>query len=346
MIAGSLNTVLDEIDRDFDELGRQKARSDLLDKQFDQLDAQLHRYEKLFQLHKKVTGRKEYLRHFEAKRLRIEGARHTTRADLFWDTLDYDQALRAYAQAIQTLRAAIPLARAAGDQKLLASCWNNIGYAEIYSGSPGAGIHSYSRSLKIAERRKDVVYRGLYLLNLGTAYLYIGRPQDSLRYSLQAAELTQRSGRQTWEANALLNVGTAYLALGDQSNARDYLQRAWKKAEEAKDRRSLGRIVYNLALVAARAQDWQEAARWMEQALEWYQQNEEVYSRAEQAVVQHHALSFLRDACLKLNDLEKAERYEVRVAELRSKDPQKQVAYLADPHLNFYKTNREAKKTR
>ncbi|MBI4456070.1 MAG: tetratricopeptide repeat protein [Acidobacteria bacterium] len=331
-----LNTVLDRIDRDFDELGRQKARSDILQEKFTQLNVELTHYEKIFQLHSKATGQQDFRTHFQAKRLRIDGAEHTTRADLLWDRQQYDEAIEGYREAIKKLQAATLLARAVRDQKLVASCLNNIGYAEIFSGNQAEGIRNYSEALKIAEQRNDPIYQGLYLLNVGTFYLYTVKAEESLRYSSQAAETTHKTGRKTWEANALLNLGSAYLALGRNEEAQSYLQKALLKAQEAKDRRSHGRTLFNLALTATRFEQWPEASRLMEETLQWYQDNQKVYSQAEQTVVEYQGLNFLIDIYKKLNQPEKTKYFSSRLSELRTKDPKKLAAYLADPHLNFY----------
>ena len=333
-----LDGVLADIDRDFDELGRQKARSDMLEKKFDQLNADLSRYDELFQIHSKVTGKLRLRTRLRAKRLRIEGAEHTTRADLLWDNLDYDGALREYANAVKSLQSAIPLARSVDDQKLVASCLNNIGYAEIYSGEPERGIGRYFNSLRIADQRRDDVYRGLYLLNLGTAFLYTGKPQDSLQYSVQAVEMTQKTGRKTWEANAFLNLGSAYLSLGRLEEAKGYLEKAWEKSEEANDRRSRGRVLYNQALLAASLGQHGKSAHLMEEALGWYVENEEIYSKAEQTVIQYHALNFLRSAYQRLGDEEKAKHYAAKAKDFVNRDPKKVTAYLSDPHLNAHKS--------
>ena len=157
-----LTTVLGEIDRDFDDMSRQKARSDVLEKRFDQLESALVRYDKVFRLYRQVTGNQKSLRSFQAKALRIEGARHTTRGDLLWDRLEYSQALEEYSSAIAKLQEAIPLARLVEDQKLIGSCLNNIGYAAISKGNEAEGLRNYAEALKLAEHRQDDVYRGLY----------------------------------------------------------------------------------------------------------------------------------------------------------------------------------------
>ncbi|MBI4447199.1 MAG: tetratricopeptide repeat protein [Acidobacteria bacterium] len=342
-LTADLSKLLEDIDRDFDEMGRQKARSDILAKKFDQLKVDLARYETIFQLHAELTGQQTSLKRFQAKKLRIEGAEHTTRADELWDRQEYDEAITEYSEAISKLQHAIPLARLVEDQKLIASCVNNIGYAEIFLGNEAEGLRNYSEALRIAERRQDDLYRGLYALNMGTFYLYTGKPEVSLRYSQLATELNRKSGRKTWEANTLLNLGSAYLSLGRNEEARRHLQMAFQKAQEAKDRRSHGRVLYNLALVAASLDQQDEAARQMEQALQWYRENEEVYSRAEQTVLQYQGMNFLVAVYRKLDNLEKVNLYVNQITELRNQDPQKLAAYLADPHLNFYKW-REFKK--
>jgi len=177
------------------------------------------------------------------------------------------------------------------------------------------------------------------LLNLGTFYLYVGQPEDALRYTLRALEVIQTIGRRTWEANALLNLGSAYTALDQKEEALSYLQKALQMAKDASDRRSHGRTLYNLALITARLGKWEEAADLMAQALQWYQEHEEVYARAERTVARYNGLSFLSSAHKKLNDRENAEHYMGELKIFSAQDPKRLAAYLADPHLNFFKWN-------
>ncbi len=250
-LSEELDQILDDVDRGFDELGRQKARTDILQRMFHELEVELVKSEKVLQVYSRVTGEQSYLSRFQAKRLRIEGAEHTNLADFLWDDLQYDQALEEYSEAIRVLQEAIPLAESAQDYKLVESCLNNIGYAAIYSGDHVDGLNRFSEALEVAEERGDVIHQGQYLLNLGTFYLYVGQPEDSLRYSLRALEVIQTIRRRTWEANALLNLGSAYFALDQKEQASSYLLKASQMAKDAKDRRSHGRTLYNLALITA-----------------------------------------------------------------------------------------------
>ena len=76
-----LTALLDEIDRDFDDMSRQKARSDELEARFERLSAVFVRHEPIFRLHDEVNGRLRLVRRLQAKKLRIEGAEHTNRGD-------------------------------------------------------------------------------------------------------------------------------------------------------------------------------------------------------------------------------------------------------------------------
>ncbi len=334
-----LDQILDDVDRGFDELGRQKARTDILQRMFHELEVELVKSEKVLQVYSRVTGEQSYLSRFQAKRLRIEGAEHTNRADFLWDDLQYDQALEEYSKAIRVLQEAIPLAESAQDYKLVESCLNNIGYAAIYSGDHVDGLNRFSEALEVAEGRGDTIHQGQYLLNLGTFYLYVGQPEDSLRYSLRALEVIQTIRRRTWEANALLNLGSAYFALDQKEQASSYLLKALQMAKDAKDRRSHGRTLYNLALNTARLGQWEGAADLMAQALQWYQDHEEVYARAERTVARYNGLSFLSSAHKRLNDSENAQHYMGELRDLAAQDPKRLAAYLADPHVNFFKWN-------
>ena len=336
-VGEELKKILMDMDRGFDELGRQKARYDILQQKFAQFEATWMPTQEVFRLFSRVVEQPDYFDHFQAKRLRIEGARHTTNADFLWDRQEYNEALEEYSEAIRKLRAAIPLAEAVGNQKLVAACLTNIGYAEIYSGNHTEGLKTYSQALKIAEQREDDVFQGMYLLNLGTFHLYTVQPQEALEFSLQAAEMNRTTGRRTWEANALLNTGAAYLFLRQKEEAHSYLQKALLKAEEAKDLRSHGRILYNLASVSAQFGGGAEAADLMEMALQWYSDYAIVYNQAELTMAQFRGFQFLTRQYQQLGNQEKVTYYRDQSKELLSENPQKLANYLADPHLNFYK---------
>ena len=332
-----LDQILEEMDRGFDELGRQKARYDVLQEKFTQFQTTWMSYEPAFRLYSSVTDHAGYMNHFQAKRLRVEGAGHTTRADHFWDLQDYDRALREYSEGTSKLRAAIPLAESAGNRKLVAACLTNIGYNEIYSGNSAAGLGVYTQALEIAEQRQDEIFQGMYLLNLGTFHLYTMQSEEALEYALRAEEMNARIGRRTWHANALLNVGASYLSLRQLEEADSYLQKALLKSEEAKDRRSHGRILYNLALVQSLLGRTAPAASLMEDALAWYEEYPTVYNEAERTMLQYQGALYLVGTYRKLNNPEKVQSYADQASEVMSRDPQKLAAYLVDPHLNFLK---------
>lgn len=163
--------------------------------------------------------------------------------------------------------------------------------------------------------------------------------------SLVPSQLQGKAGRlsdlttqtDTWEAKALLNLGSAYFALDQKEQASSYLLKALQMAKDAKDRRSHGRTLYNLALITARLGRWEGAADLMAQALQWYQDHEEVYARAERTVARYNGLSFLSSAHKRLNDSENAQHNMGELRDLAAQDPKGLAAYLADPHVNFFK---------
>jgi tetratricopeptide (TPR) repeat protein len=332
-----LDRILEEMDRGFDELGRQKARYDVLHEKFNQFETTWMQYESVFRLFSSVTDHAGYMNHFQAKRLRVEGAGHTTSADHFWDLQDYETAIREYSEGTRKLREAISLAESAGDRKLVAASLTNIGYNEIYSGNSATGLEVYTQALEIAEQRQDEIFQGMYLLNLGTFHLYTMQSEEALEFALRAEEMNAKIGRRTWHANALLNVGVSYLSLRKLEEADSYLQKALLKAEEAKDQRSHGRILYNLALVHSMFGRTSQSASYMEDALEWYAGHPIVYNDAERTMLSYHGALYLARAYRKLNDSEKVQYYADQASELRSRDPQKLATYLVDPHLNYLK---------
>jgi len=112
------------------------------------------------------------------------------------------------------------------------------------------------------------------------------------------------------------------------------------KAAEAKDRRSHGRILFNLALVTTQMGRIEEAARLMEEALDWYSEYNVVYNQAETTLLRYQGVRFLVSSYKKLKNPEKVRHYATQVEELLSENPQKLRTYLEDPHLNFLKWER------
>ena len=99
--------------------------------------------------------------------------------------------------------------------------------------------------------------------------------------------------------------------------AQSYLQKALEKSTEANDRRSRGRVLFNLALLASASGRHSDAASQMEDALKWYENNEDVYSHAEQAVLQYQGLGVLATTYENMAEPEKAKTCEDRVTALR-----------------------------
>src|SRR5581483_8727489 len=99
-----LEAVVQDIDRQFDTLGRFGAVSIYFGPGYGELEASNNRYERLFALYRKLGGDENLYQRFEARRLRVQGANYTNQGEIACgDHLDWAKAQQLYASALDSL---------------------------------------------------------------------------------------------------------------------------------------------------------------------------------------------------------------------------------------------------
>ena len=340
-----LEGVLQEIDQSFDELGRfgatgrhgadsgpafQGMMETLLEKD--------RRYEKLFDVYRRVAGDATLYTRLQARLLRIEGAYHTWRGEyVCGDQLDWEEAQKSYRLALERLEAGFALARQVNDLRVMASAKNNIGSTYIRLIQPEQAIQAYSEGLRYAERMPGDMYRGLVRLNLGNTYVWLGEPGQSYAHLQPALASFKRMGRGTWEANALLTIGNAYLRDQKFSTAWETLTLAVERAKQSGEDKVRGRALLNLGM-AAMALQRKEAIPLMEEALDWFsKQGPEVYVPIEREAVLQDGLMLLSRAAEQAGDAARAEQYKKRFFESVGLDPDRYQTVRSSPCFAIYK---------
>lgn len=248
-----LEETLAQFDQKFDDLGRSGATSgrdvhaDVLEKFLDEV----RRYEKLFDIYRRVSGDGVLLKRVDARILRFEGAYYTAYGeDACGEGLRWAEAEKRYTTAMERLQAGFDLAKEVNDLRLMASAKNNMGSTLIRLVEPEKAIQAYEEGLRYASQLPGEMYKGLVNLNLGNTYVWIGQPETSLHYSESAMASFRKMGRGTWQANAQMNIGNAYIRERKFSTAWESLRVALEMAKQSGEDRVRGRALLNLGMVA------------------------------------------------------------------------------------------------
>lgn len=331
-----LEAAVQDIDREFDILGRFGAVSIYFGPGYGALEASNERYEKLFSLYRRLSGDEELYKRFEARKLRVEGAHLTNQGEIqCGDHLDWSKAQQLYETALQRLNASYKLAEELKDVHLEASAKMNIGSALIRLGKPQEGIQAYNEGLAKADTMASDLYKGLLRLNLGNTYVWLGQPDKSLSYSQAALAIFRKVHRGTWEANALMNLGNGYLRQKDLNNAWNTLQQALEVAKKNGEYRVYGRVLVNLGM-AGLAMKKKEAIPYLEQAVAWYRQDREVYPAIEREVIVQQALQMLSQLAQEVGDKDLQEKYAREYAEAAASAPHSFSELKASPCFAIY----------
>jgi tetratricopeptide (TPR) repeat protein len=331
-----LESVISEIDREFDIVGRFGAVSIYFGPGYGELQASNERYDRLFDLYRRLSGDENLYNRFLARKLRIEGAHLTNQGEIqCGDHLDWGKAQELYQTALERLNASYGLAEELGDVRLQASAKVNIGSTLIRLGKPDDAIAAYNEGIAHADTMPADLYKGLLRLNLGNTYVWLGQPDKSLSYSRDAVAIFRKIGRGTWEANALMNLGNGYLRQKDLSNAWDTLEEALEVARKNGEYRVYGRALLNLGMTGLQM-NRAEAIPYLEEAAEWYRQDREVYPAIEREVIIQEALRILNQFAQQVGDPAMKEKYGKLYADAAAAAPHSYSELKASPCFAIY----------
>lgn len=333
-----LEELLREVDQEFDILGRFGAVSIRFGPGYGELEEKNRRYEKLFALYRRLSRDDDLWKRFEARKFRVDGAHFTNQGEIACgDQMDWEAAQRFYRQALERLESAFALAQQVNDLRLMASAKMNIGSTEMRLGRPEDALRTYAQSLRYAEQVPGEFYKGLLRLNLGNAYVWIGDPDKSVSYSQEALAIFRRIGRGTWEANALMNLGNAQLRQGKFASAWETLRLTLEAAQKSGENRVYGRALLNLGMAGVQLQK-KEAIPMLEEALEWYRKDKEIYPAIEREVVLQDGLRLLGQLARQTGDTATAEKYEKQYAQSLGRDPNRYRALRSSPCFAIYQS--------
>jgi len=335
-----LEEKLTEFDQKFDELGRAGATGghDVHTAVLQAFIDEVRRYQKVFDVYRRLSNDEVLYKRASARTLRFEGAYYTHFGeDSCGDELDWEEAQERYHTALEKLEAAFALGRETNDQRLMASAKINLGSTWIRLIEPEKAIQAYEEAMRYAQQLGGDMYPGLVNLNLGNTYVWIGDPEKSLTYSEASLAAFRRMGRGTWQANAAMNIGNAYLRQQKFSTAWESLSLALELAKRSGEDRIRGRALLNLGMAV-----WQlkrpEAAPLVQEALAWYAgEGKEIYTPIEREAVSQDGLRLLSQIAKDSGDEAAAEEYNRRFFEAVGPDPDRYGALRASPCFEIYK---------
>ncbi|MGH9782950.1 MAG: tetratricopeptide repeat protein [Terriglobia bacterium] len=288
-----LEAVIQEIDREFDIIGRFGAVSIRFGPGYTALEESNRRHEPLFALYRRLGGDTALYQQFEARKLRIEGAHLTNEAEILCgENLDWERAKELYETALMRLDAAFAIAREQRDLRMMASAKTNIGSTLIRLGKPKEAFQAYEEGLRYSEQMPGDLYKGLFRLNLANAYVWVGDPDRALPHVREALVIFRRIRRGTWEANALMTMGNAYLRQQRFADAWETLTLSLQVAKQSGEYRVYGRSLLNLGMAGLQLKK-QEATALVEEAIELYRKDDEVYPSIEREAVLQDGLRLL-----------------------------------------------------
>jgi tetratricopeptide (TPR) repeat protein len=187
-------------------------------------------------------------------------ALHIALSQLFFVSGRYHESLEAAERASE-------LARAIGDDRLLADAEQRRGVGLIMIGQADEGSRALEGAIPLAEAVGDLNSLRLALGNLGEAYLRMGNLDAARRYIERSVEVTQRVGDPNLIAYMLQNLGEVLTDLGDWEGAQLTLDQAMEMV------RLLGSSWYAaypplmLGQLRLYQGEWGEAARLLEEAV-------------------------------------------------------------------------------
>lgn len=344
-IKDRLEEIVRDIDKEFDILGRFGAVSIRFGPGYGELEAKDRGYEKLFDLYKKLGGDEILYKRFEARRLRVEGAHLTNQGEnACGETADWDTAQKLYQDALKSLNGAFALTQQIGDYRLMASSKINIGSALIRLGRPDEAIKAYNEASQYAEKAPGDLYKGLVRLNLGNSYVWKGDPEKSIPYSQEALAIFRKIGRGTWEANALMNLGNAYIREKRFADAWETLRLTLEIARKNGEYRVYGRTLINMGMAGIQLKK-SDAAALLQEGLQWYKDDTEIYPAIEREMIHQDGLRMLSQLARQSGNEELAEKYQREFLESMGSDPNRYNNLHESPCFAIYQARPKPQNT-
>ena len=153
-----------------------------------------------------------------------------------------------YAEALDSLRQALPLVRAGGDPRDEGNVHNNIAAAHSGLRRFDLAIEAFGQALVVHSANRYPLGVAMALNNIGHTYVRMGRPELSFDNLGGALTASRRIGNRWLEAAVLHSLGEADLGCGEPDRARGHLGEALAIYRELGDHRHQVEVLNALGL--------------------------------------------------------------------------------------------------
>ncbi len=178
-----------------------------------------------------------------------------------------------YVKAIDFFQQSLEKFETIGDKRGIANILSNIGVIYNNEGNDAKALELYLRSLKLSEEINDSVRIVTALVNIGLIYSKKESTMDKAEDSyLKALKLSEELDYSIAIGTLTVNLGELFFSKGDYKKALLYFERSLKAYRKVNS----GNIPYtliNIGKIYAREKYYQNAFKYMEEALAIAEQN-------------------------------------------------------------------------
>lgn len=195
-----------------------------------------------------------------------------------------------YREADSLLVSALADYRLAGNQKMIANCYSELGWLKRLQNDPAAAVDYFGQAIDLAGKAGDIntqaqaynYLAGLYadqkqydkaienyeealervrqldiqpgisacLTNLAAVYTELGQNEKAIALNREALPIKEATGDLLGAGRVLNNLGIAFNELSEYARAREVLQRADSLAREVGNERLVNTVGYSLSVTA------------------------------------------------------------------------------------------------
>jgi tetratricopeptide (TPR) repeat protein len=142
-------------------------------------------------------------------------------------------------EGCRVLATSVPLAEAAGDLDVLSIALNNLADSYLRTGELDQSRRYLERALEMAERVGNTPYTGFIMVNLAELLNYLGEWDEGGKHLERGAEVVRAAGASWWAAYPPLHRGYLRLRQGRWEDASDALEEAISLADPIGDLQAL-----------------------------------------------------------------------------------------------------------
>jgi tetratricopeptide (TPR) repeat protein len=176
--------------------------------------------------------------------------------------------LGEYKKAKENVVEAISIFREAGDRKGEGEALRNLGRAKEALGESQQAIELYEQALAIAREIGHKQLEKNVLGELGNAYFLLKEYRQAMECYEQILAMAREIGDRKAEGTALGSLGNVYNMIGEYRIALQFYGQDLLIAREIGDRQGVGTVLANISLVLASLEEWDQAIKLAEKALE------------------------------------------------------------------------------